>query len=157
MSSSSFVEGLSEWVNDGEDHKDRAEEEVSEPEDHSPPQPNQVVIDENMKDNLRKFIDLSEKITEAKEALKVLTDVRTEIESQILSFMVLNNIPKFKTPIGTLKFIETKSVKPLNKALLTETISKKITDKKLAQELTDALTNRPTTSVPKIKLTGKSG
>ncbi len=112
-----------------------------------------ALITTQMTDNLKEFLDLCKNIKAAKEEIKILSDRKTELEVDIRDFMLDHDIPAFKTPNGLIQIRQTKSVKPLNKDFLRETISTKISDSQIALELTElAFSNRPTTMVPKIRV-----
>lgn len=112
-----------------------------------------TLITEGMTRDLQEFLDLCKSIKAAKEELKILSDRKMELETGIQEFMIEHEIPAFKTPSGLIQIRQTKSIKPLNKDFLRETISTRISDTQMALELTElAFSNRPTTLIPKIKV-----
>ena len=114
------------------------------------------LITEEMKSDLQEFLDLCKSVKLAKENMKILNERKSELEVTIREFMIQNEIPAFKTPNGMISIRQTKSVKPLNKDFLRETISTKIADAQIALELSEmAFTNRPTIFVSKIKVVSK--
>jgi|SRR6478609_4853124 len=113
-----------------------------------------VQLTEEITQALRQFINLCEQIKNAKDEIKVLCERKAELEGRITQFMLSHDIPAFKTPNGKISVYQAKTTKPLNKDFLKETISAKITDAKMVEELTNmAFTGRPTVSTPKIKIT----
>lgn len=111
-------------------------------------------LPDETKNDLKEFIHLCEQIKAAKEEIKVLNDRKVELEGKISEFMLRHEIQQFDTPSGKISIVETKAVKPLNKEFLRDAISARITDPKVVEELTNlAFSKRPTTSVPKIKIT----
>lgn len=116
-----------------------------------------VVLSDEMTQNLREFIDICEQIKGAKDEMKIFTERKKELDGVITAFMLENGIPAFKTPNGRITVYETKSVKPLNKEYLKETIGKRITDVKMVEEITDlAFNNRESVSVQKIRVIPKA-
>lgn len=114
-------------------------------------------ISEEITGDLKEFIDLCEQIRNAKEEIKVLCDRKTELEGKISEFMKHNQIPAFITPNGRITVYNAKSVKPLNKEYFKETVSSKIRDEKMVEELMSLVfSKRPTTEVQKIKVTRTS-
>ena len=112
-----------------------------------------LIIPDEVTSNLREFIDLCEQIKGAKEENKILRDRKSELETAITAFMIDNSIPAFKTPNGKIQVYNTKSVKPLSRDFLRDTMASRILDEKIVQELTEmAFAKRPTASVQKIKV-----
>lgn len=115
---------------------------------------NPTILTEEITNDLRQFINLCEQIKASKEELKILSDLKTELENKISEFMITHDIPAFKTPNGKIQVYQAKTTKPLNKEFLRETIAAKIADAKIVDELINtAFTARPTTSSQKIKVT----
>lgn len=112
------------------------------------------ILTEELTNNLREFINLCEQIKAAKEETNILIARKTELENEISQFMIQHNVPAFKTPNGKISVYQAKTVKPLNKDFLRETIAAKIPDKTVVEELTNAaFSARPTVSTQKIKVT----
>jgi len=117
-------------------------------------QANPNIVTEEITRDLREFITLCEQIKAAKEELKGLVELKTELEVKISEFMITHDIPAFKTPNGQISVVQAKSVKPLNKEFFRDTISAKIADMKIVDELTEmAFSGRPTVQTRKIKVT----
>lgn len=115
---------------------------------------NPTILTEEIMNDLRQFINLCEQIKASKDELKMLTDLKTELENKISEFMITHDIPAFKTPNGKIQVYQAKTTKPLNKEFLRDTIAAKITDMKIVEELINsAFGARPTTSTQKIKVT----
>ena len=142
------------------DHEDviSDEEDIEPPHNEEVPENNgrQILLTEEMTNNLREFIHQCELIKGSKEELKILNERKNELEAVITQFMINNDIPAFKTPNGRISVYNAKSTKPLNKDYLLNTISEKIPDRKMAEELTEmAFAKRPTTETRKIKVIPK--
>ncbi len=112
----------------------------------------QISLSDEMVLNLRQFIDLCEQIKGVKEDLKILVERKTELEGIISQFMISNEIPVFNTPNGRIAIQNSTTKKPLNKEMLLDIIQTKISDTRIAQELTElAFSKRPTSQVQKIR------
>src|SRR6478609_8459039 len=94
-----------------------------------------ATVSEEITGDLKEFIDLCEQIRNAKDEIKVLCDRKVELEGKIFEFMKQNDIPAFITPNGRISMYNAKSVKPLNKEFFKETVSSKIGDEKMVEEL----------------------
>jgi hypothetical protein len=111
---------------------------------------------DNTKSDLREFIHLCEQIKAAKNELKVLVDRKAELETNISQFMLSHEIQHFETPNGKISLVESKTVKPLSKDYLRDTISSKISDPTIVNELTSlAFAKRPSKTISKIKISKK--
>jgi len=115
-----------------------------------------IQLTEEITNDLKEFIDLCGQIKAAKEEIKVLADRKVELEDKISQFMIEHGIPAFNTPNGMIKSYPATTVKPLNKEYLRETLSSKLQDARIVEELTTlAFQKRPSTSVHKIKVIPK--
>lgn len=113
-------------------------------------------ISQEMKNDLLEFIDLCEQIKTTKDALKVFTERKSELEREIADFMIKNEIPGFAFPSGRISVYPSKVVKPLNKEYLRETLVEEIPDEQLIQRVTEkAFSKRPSTAVQKIRVLPK--
>ena len=136
----------------GDDYTSEDEQTELESNENEQDSKGQVVVTEEMKMNLKKYINLCEQIKGVKEDIKVLSDEKAEVEGIITLFMAKNNIPTFKLPNGRISVYNSKSVQPLNKEYLKETISSKIADPKIADEITElAFSQRKVTNSQKIR------
>ena len=112
-------------------------------------------VDVQLKSDLREFIDLTEQIQSVRDDMKILAERRKELELKICDFMVEHDIPAFNTPNGKISVVTSKSLKPLNKDYLVETLSTKI-ENALAKELCEtAFSNRPAVPINKTRVTKK--
>ena len=117
-----------------------------------------TTVTDNLREDLREYIDLSDQLRKVKKDIKILTERKMELEKTICDYMVENDIPAFKTPSGKISVCQVKSTKPLNKEYLFETMknSSKI-EENIAKELSELVfTSRPIIPVQKIKVSFKS-
>ncbi len=110
-------------------------------------------VPEQVKHDLREYLDLKEQIKGANEELKVFKERLKELEGDLSQFMSENNIPFINIPpLGKVSFYQSKAMKPLNKDFIKEAFDSKIMDKTLASELTTMFEKRPFTEVSRIKV-----
>ena len=109
-------------------------------------------VPQNVKDDLKEYMDLQEQIKGANMELKVFKERLKELSNDIAEYMAQHDIQYFNTPQGKVSFYQSKSMKPLNKDFFKETIQSKITDKQLVDELTTMFEKRPFTEVNRIKV-----
>lgn len=113
---------------------------------------------QDMKHTILQYTDLCNQIRSVKEDVKILAERKKELESIICNYMVAHDIPVFKTRHGKISLYNTKKVQPLNKDFLRATIQVKITDPKIADEITTmAFSSRPVREERKVKHTPPTG
>lgn len=140
--------------NDNRQDDDRKDNRQDEENVNQSAQNNKASLPDEITRALREFINLCGQIKDAKDEIKALCERKSELEGLITQFMVSHDIPAFKTPNGKISVYQAKTVKPLNKDFFKETISAKISDTRMVEELTNlAFTGRPIVSTPKIKIT----
>ena len=116
------------------------------------PTPSREVSKELIKD-LKEYLDHCKHIKQSTDELKILKERKAELEEHIVTYMKQNNVPTINTPSGNISFYEGKSTKSLNKELLKETISSRLADQNMAEEITKAaFENRPSNVVSKIRV-----
>ena len=130
----------------------------SEPEKPSQPSPSPapaasaIVIPDTLRQDLREYLDLCKQIKEANVELKVFKERCKELGQTISDFMEQHTIPSIDTPNGKISCYQANKVTPLNKDYFREAIQVKFTDKAVIDELTALAFERPSTTVPRIKV-----
>ena len=109
-------------------------------------------VPQQVKEDLKEYLDLQEQIKGANLELKVFKERLKELSADIAEYMAQHGIQFFNTPQGKVSFYQSKSMKPLNKDFLKEAMESKISDKALVNELTTIFEKRPFTEVNRIKV-----
>ncbi|KAJ3081297.1 hypothetical protein HK102_002440, partial [Quaeritorhiza haematococci] len=106
----------------------------------------------SLKNNVKEYVTLTKEIKEAKGHIKLLSARVTELEGELVQFMKSHDIHSLQISNGKINLYESKTVKPLNRDILTQTIAQKL-DPSVAKELVEsAFESRPTTSISKIRI-----
>ncbi|KAJ3085727.1 hypothetical protein HK102_013888 [Quaeritorhiza haematococci] len=106
----------------------------------------------SLKNNVKEYVTLTQEIKSAKEHIKLLNARVSELESELVEFMKSHDIQSLQISNGKINLYESKTVKPLNRDILTQTIAQKL-DPSVAKELVEsAFGSRPTATVSKIRI-----
>lgn len=107
---------------------------------------------EQVKATLKEFIDLSKQIKDVRKELKVINERRKELEVTLTDYMHAASAPALRCDVGTVKLVDTKSVKPINKDGVFDVISSKV-DPSIAKELSELVFScRPVIPVQKVRV-----
>jgi hypothetical protein len=113
----------------------------------------QQAAPEALREDLLEFVDLCEQIKGAKEALKMFTERKTELQNEIAQYLIQNKLPGIKVSNGHVALYPSKSVQPLNKDYLKETLTQRISDEKTVDEIVEmSFTKRPSQEVKKLRV-----